>query len=234
MIVLITPTGGRPRQFSNCVYWMSRQTYQGSVLWIIVDDCEPITTAFDKKILPENWNVVYRCPKPVWKKGENTQSRNLLEAIQLVSKLPEVKGIFIIEDDDYYSPAYLEVMLEKLKGFDLAGEIKTIYYNLIDRSKYINKNINHSSLFQIVFKRKLIPVFEASCGNKFIDIKFCKAIKNKNLFAMEHPLSVGIKGMSGRAGIGIGHRKWSRFRPDPNLLQLKVLIGEDYKRYYST
>lgn len=43
MIVLITPTGARKNQFELCMRWMLRQTYQGNVVWIIVDDPVPVT-----------------------------------------------------------------------------------------------------------------------------------------------------------------------------------------------
>lgn len=233
MIVLITPTGGRPEQFANCVKWMKNQTYEKSVFWIIVDDCVPTTTTFDRWSLGCYWNVYHMYPTPAWKVGMNTQGRNLKQALQLVKQLPvaEVKGIFIIEDDDYYSPDYLQVMTEKLEGFDAAGTVKTMYYNIPRKCYYRNNNVNHSSLFQIAFKPNVIDILEDSCEDKFIDIKFCHNLKNLNLFASEKDLSVGIKGLPGRAGIGIGHRTNASYLPDPDLEQLKHLLGEDYKHY---
>jgi len=49
MIALITPTGARPKQIRLCAEWMKRQTYNGSVLWIVVDDAIPITVDLIQK-----------------------------------------------------------------------------------------------------------------------------------------------------------------------------------------
>lgn len=38
MMTLITPTGVRPKAWSICERLMARQTYDGPVQWVIVDD----------------------------------------------------------------------------------------------------------------------------------------------------------------------------------------------------
>jgi hypothetical protein len=136
MIVLITPTGGRPDQISICSHLMHKQTYQGKVVWIIVDDCIPQTTDFINVDFRENWTIIKIYPIPSWSSGQNTQARNILVGINtLLASYPkeEIEAIFIIEDDDYYKPVYLQRMTEQLKGFDIAGEINTIYYNVVHR-----------------------------------------------------------------------------------------------------
>lgn len=230
MIVLITPTGGRPKQFELCVQWMKRQTYTGKVVWIVVDDCVPITTDIITEDFREKWHIIKRHPKPVWRKGLNTQSRNLKIGIDIVKAFPQdwVEAIFIIEDDDYYRPTYLETMVKALQGFSLAGEVKTVYYNVNNRSFKINSNTAHTSLFQVCFAPNVIPAFESCFGDKFIDVNFCKKINNKNLFESVQ-LSIGIKGLPGRAGIGKGHVL--KGTPDSDLKKLKELLGQDYKYY---
>lgn len=231
MICLITPTGGRPKQFELCQRWMFNQTYTGKVLWIVIDDCYPFTTAI-KYDFPDNWMILHKYPEPFWSTGQNTQSRNLKVGIDIVKKFPkeQIEGIFIIEDDDYYSAEYLEKMVAKLKGFDVAGELYTVYYHVGIKKYHISKNNEHSSLFQTAFSFDMIPEFEKCYGEKFIDIKFFKNIKNVNLFSQEN-LAIGIKGLSGRSGIGIGHREQMYRNPDRNLDKLKELIGNDYLSY---
>jgi len=232
MIVLITPTGGRSRQFNLCCNWMRKQTYTGKVLWIIVDDCIPRTT-LNIEPFPKNWTIITKYPSPIWRNGDNTQSRNLKVGIDIIKSIPkkQVEGIFIIEDDDYYSPVYLEKMVVKLEGFTIAGEIYTMYYHIGEKKYRGDANVYHTSLFQTAFKTEAIPAFELSYGNKFIDIEFFKHVTNVNLFPRED-LAIGIKGMNGRGGIGGGHRRTMyKGLPDYNLAKLKEFIGEDYKYY---
>ena len=227
MIVLITPTGGRKKQFKLCQQWMRNQTYKGDVTWIIVDDVIP-KTSISKKI--SNWNIIEINPKPAWKGGMNTQSRNLKAGIDILKDIKDIEAVFIIEDDDYYSPNYLVEMLKRLKGFDAAGEINTVYYH-IPAKRYLEcHNRRHSSLFQTVFTMQGVSVFKNSLNTKFIDVEFWRNIKSKNLF-YEGNLSVGIKGLQGRPGIGIGHKEHRLREADINGEMLKELIGEDIKYY---
>lgn len=233
MIVLITPTGGRPKQFDLCQKWMFNQTYKGKVLWIIVDDCLPVTTEI-KYAFPDNWACVKKYPSPIWKRGDNTQGRNLKVGIDIVKTFPKehIEAIFIIEDDDYYSAEYLEKMVEKLKGFTVAGETTTIYYHTRLKKYLVSKNNEFTSLFQTAFTPEVIPEFEKCYGEKYIDIKFFRQIENKNLFLQEN-LAIGMKGLPGRTGIGMGHREYghSYKHDDKDLVMLKELLGNDYIHY---
>jgi hypothetical protein len=236
MIVLITPTGGRPKQFALCNRWMSQQTYTGKVLWIVVDDCLPMTTEINIP-LPENWTVVHKYPRPVWRVGVNTQTRNIQAGIDVVKALPQkqISGIFIIEDDDYYKPIYLEKMMRMLDGFDVAAEKFTIYYHVGIKSFHGSENRIHASLFQVCFKPMAIPVFENSMNCKFIDKRFFINAKGKgglkvNLFKRKD-YAIGIKGLNGRAGIGMGHNESTYRIKDTDLTNLKNFIGSDYTYY---
>jgi len=235
-IALITPTGGRSRQIRFCAEFMHKQDYPGQVLWVVVDDCEPVTTDVITKDFRENWIIRKIYPEKKWRPGLNTQSQNLMHGIEAVKEY-EVEAIFIIEDDDYYSSRYLSEMMKRLRGYDIAGEQKTIYYNAKIHTWFANGNTRHASLFQVAFTPLLLPMFQDICYKrvKFIDIIFFKSAAqagNKiNLFNSEH-LSIGIKGLSGRAGIGWGHRRNnSRMKADEELVKLKELTGADYKYY---
>jgi hypothetical protein len=233
MIALITPTGGRALQFSLCVKFINRQTYKGNVIWIIIDDCVPQTTDL---VIRDDWTVIKIFPSPVWHLGENTQSRNIREGIKYLfssySK-KDIEGIFIIEDDDYYKSSYLENMVIKLRGFNAAGETDTIYYNVVHRTYFSNQNFKHASLFQTAFTPEAVHILESCYDNRFIDCVFWSLVQNKNLF--KDRLSIGIKGLPGRAGIGAGHQRMGNMPEDRNMNYLKSIIGEDanlYKGYY--
>ena len=49
-VTLITPTGDRPQCFRLCEHWMRRQTYDGTVQWIVVDDGHSPTRATQGQI----------------------------------------------------------------------------------------------------------------------------------------------------------------------------------------
>lgn len=241
MIALITPTGARSKQIKLCAEWMRRQTYDGAVLWVIVDDCIPVTTDCIPADFRKNWVIEKVYPKPVWKHGENTQARNLLAAIGVVRKYTQVTEIFIIEDDDYYTPQYIDVMHKKLQGFNAAAQVDTLYYNVQTHVNKRHNNKKHGSLFQTGFVSAILPVFEnAVKGNsKFIDIYFWHLIglSKVNLFSYETDLAIGMKGMPGRGGIGNGHRMRSALQANDKsgritgFLSLKHLIGMNYLSY---
>lgn len=230
MIALLTPTGNRREQLRNCVRWMQNQTYKGEVLWVITDDCIPTTIDVVKTYFDRNWTINILYPKPAWQTGQNTQARNLYAGLRHIQN-QDVSHIFIIEDDDYYRPVYLERMMSLFNGYDVIGEMKTIYYNVVTRKWLRNMNTIHSSLFQTaITKDGLIDIFR-SMGHKFIDAELWKIAENKMLF-QENDLAIGIKGMPGRAGIGAGHRSTMTMNSDTNMVVLKKLIGDDAE-YFS-
>lgn len=240
MIILITPTGGRPDQITLCSFFMKRQAYTGKVIWIIIDDCQPRTTDFIPDNFHENWTIIKYYPTPLWQPGQNTQGRNLSVGIQILKQnysLSEIDGIFIIEDDDYYRPQYLERMMLSLPGFQATGERYTIYYNVYFRTFFTNPNTGHSSLFQTAFSTEVLPIFESCYGQKFIDMNFWSRLTKVNLFNGAN-LSIGIKGMPGRYGIGAGHTRLRNMPRDNDLNFLIAKIGiEDaniYKGYYGS
>jgi hypothetical protein len=210
---------------------MSRQTYTGQVLWVIVDDAIPHTIDWIPQI--RGWEILKVYPSPPWEPGLNTQARNMAAGMNVILshvKKEDIEGIFIIEDDDYYRPTYLERMVIRLQGYDLCGEMNTIYYNVHSRRYLVNGNTIHASLFQTAFSYNAIPQFEQSFEHKFIDCLFWSIVPNRILFA-ENDLAIGIKGLPGRAGIGAGHTRMMSMREDMGMGFLKSKIGEDAKLY---
>jgi hypothetical protein len=240
MIGLITPSGGRREQINICEKLMKRQTYQGDVVWVIVDDCIPQTIDTISNDFRKNWTIIKIYPIPSWQNGQNTQARNIVEGIQtLIDKYPEseIEAIFIIEDDDYYRPVYLERMMANFGSYDLIGEINTIYYNVVYRRHITNLNNIHASLFQTAFKYNVIDILNKCFSDTFIDCILWYKVTNKYLF-YENDLAIGIKGLPGRYGIGGGHENSTYMTPDTNLSYLINLIGKQdaelYARYYNT
>ena len=237
MIALVTPTGGRESQIRLCARLMKNQTHDGEVVWIIVDDCQPSTTDFIKDDFREGWTIIKRRPTPFWQPGYNTQARNISVGVNAVYenyREAEIDAIFIIEDDDYYRPIYLERMTARMNGYKVIGEVNTIYYNVFFRRHVANQNNLHASLFQVAFTFNAVPLFRQCYMDKFIDAKFFRLLGGSgvNLFFENH-LAIGIKGIPGRAGIGAGHGRQMNMKLDIDMDYLKSLIGNEDAGLYS-
>lgn len=225
MITLITTGGGRPEAFKLCEKYVARQTYKGDVQWIVADDNpnDPVKCTMGQE------HIFGALP---WKMGFNTLRYNLAAAI------PLIKGeyIFIIENDDYYAPKYIEVFLDFLKHAQMVGECDVTYVSLRSRGYKEMKNYQHASTCQTAFRRSYLPIFERAVhsGNQFFDIFLWNTARlqgHKTLLFSGMNLCVGMKGLPGRSGIGVGHTD-NDFIPDKDFIKLKQLIGpEDAKPY---
>lgn len=237
-ISLITPTGGRPEAFNLCEHWISQQTVKPDE-WIVVDDYPEATkTSMNQKVIRR---------EPFWKNKEMTLPINL--AMGIMAATGDI--IFVIEDDDWYSSNYIESMIKKIQNFDLVGEGLAKYYNIKTNFYYIHNNLNHAGLFQTVFKKEIskeiINLILSNKNEKYIDGLIWKFInRNKKIFISKSPLSIGIKGLPGRMGIGyfhtenscknfVGTTKLGVGKKDLSPFEtLKVWIGDkDVKKYYS-
>ena len=228
-ITLITPTGGRPEAFSLLERFISKQTYQGDIQWIVSDDCDPPT--------PCTMGQTIVRPTPLWQSGQNTQCRNLLSLIPLVLH----DKILICEDDDAYSPYYLETMSNRLDISPIVGETNAHYYNVSTRSYRVLSNVHHASLCQTGIRAEVLPSLSTVCQHNkpWVDMELWRTWRRSSqLFRPDPvtgPLCVGIKGMPGRIGIGSGHRVKFGGAPDPNGTVLRDWVGEDaevYMGYY--
>lgn len=223
-ITLITPTGGRGESFSLCERWMRNQTiWSDEIQWLLIDDCTP-RTEFS---LGQEY---HRGPKE-WKSGINTQRLNMDLA------LTKVKGdyIFIIEDDDYYAPTYLETMLDLLKHFNVVGEGNAKYYSLTVPGYKEMRNQSHASLCQTALRKEQLPLLESAVnsGEIYFDIVFWSNVADENISSClfyDKNLAVGVKGMPGRFGIGVGHKQKDYYF-DANCAKLSAWIGNDAQFY---
>lgn len=225
LVTLITPTGGRPEAFTQCEKYIKNQTVKNPLQWIVIDDCNPPTKC--------NLGQVYYRGTKTWEEGINTQRYNLDQAIS------HIKGeyIFIIEDDDYYSPTYLETMISLLQLAPIVGEGIAKYYNLKVPGHKILYNYENASLCQTAFRKGYIPDFYKALhsGEKLFDLEFWNKIKLKKIPALllwNLNLSIGIKGMPGRSGItGQGHEDKGYYY-DATFSKLKELVGPIEAQFY--
>lgn len=205
---------------------MQKQTYDGKVKWLIVDDGEiEQKTTFQRN----NWELQTIRPSHRWKQGANTQQKNLIAGLKEVSHNDK---LVIIEDDDYYSPEYLENVNKWLDDCNLVGESAARYYNVKSKKYRQLSNFFHASLCSTGMKSSAIDYFKAVCltNNHLIDMTLWKKYDgSKRLYRSN--LVVGLKGMVGRAGIGVGHKNDFIGDIDKDGSVLKKWLNDDVSLY---
>jgi len=220
-VTIITPTGGRPECFDLLTRYVNRQETDRHIVWVIVDDCKPrtpcprVTEGITPLVINPDW---------VWD-GMNTQAASLSEALSVI---PDDSVVLIMEDDDWYSPQYVERMAKALEGADLVGEVPSVYYHVSGLAKTMGTpETGHCSLGATGMKGAALQRFRKICSthDRRIDQRLWGAFKGKKR-QLPQGHNVGIKGMPGRYGIGIGHK------PRGKPMQLRDLIGADAD-YYS-
>lgn len=224
-IALITPTGGRPKAWALCERYLSRQTYPEWV-WYIVDDCEPM----QEYTLP-NQQIVIR-PEWRWKPGQNTQARNM-HLLLTTAVAAGANTILIIEDDEWYSPRYVEQMVELLQHWPIVGEGKAKYYCIKNRTWRIYDNIDYACLcrtgISATYASELMRHFDDYPEN--IDKHFWRNCSEQGKVVFDLHLSVGIKGMPGRLGLSRAHQGHKSYAQDRHGNKLAEWIGVDTKWY---
>jgi hypothetical protein len=235
MITLITPTCDRPEAFSLCEFWMSRQTYDGEIQWIVVDDGNtPVCTT-------QGQEYIRREP------GSATQhslKQNFLEGL----KHSKGDKIFVIEDDDYYAPEYIETLANELNNYNLVGLKNHIFYYLSSRSWYNFPNYNSKNpkipishlcrtAFNSCLKDNIINIVSnISPGATYVDREIWTNIEhNKNFYnnKFNNLLSIGIKNMPGKSGPTHNQSRYCGLNKnyDIDMSYLKKIIGNDYLYY---
>ena len=109
----------------------------------------------------------------------------------------------------------------------LIGECPSRYYNVKTRCLRLPQNVSHASLCQTGFPLSLVPKILDVMGNEtWIDMALWSKIPG---VLREDYNCVGIKGLPGRAGVGVGHQPGGQ--PDPDLTILRDWIGDDVEVY---
>lgn len=229
-VTIITPTRDRPYAFALCERWMRRQTLAWDQ-WLVIDDG-------DEPAVPTcGQQHIRRAPSA----QRNTLPQNMLEALK------HIRGdrVVMVEDDEYYAPTYVEAVVRGLDMRPLAGERHARYYNVQDRrwSEKTPNDTKHCSLARTGFRVELIPRMEQAatiCLEQdivFVDLYFwgergpIPRIVHQNVSGQQ-ALSVGIKGMPGRGGLGSGHRPGALPHHDPHGTKLIEWIGRTDANVY--
>ena len=237
-VTLITPTGDRHAAFKQAEHYFSKQTWDGPVQWIVVDDgATPTPTSnlsAQQYIKVPSADQLGCCPGD--RKAESLTG-NVLTALEHV----QFDKIIIWEDDDYYSPDYISQQVLRLNRFELVGEGCAHYYNVYERMYRVNRNTKHASFCQTALRASAIHALYTSCLKRtsaFIDGRLWTKALNKFVFQDTRHV-IGIKGMPGRTGVGMGHRpkKGAKvragFKDDKLLAVLKQWLPTEYVDFYA-
>ena len=199
------------------------------VQWIVVDDGYPKTKC--------TMNQLYVRGPVDWHDGYNTQRDNMNTAFSLIDK--DADYIFIIEDDDYYAPMYLEQSVRYLEKVDLVGLYNVCYYHVGTPSYMHMMNCTHASLANTAFTKNCLELLyrAINSGNMYFDIHLWGLAIERNIkrHLYKEELAVGTKGLPGRGGIGYGHRNRDKFKDDPEYKYLEKMIGkancDEYRKF---
>jgi glycosyltransferase involved in cell wall biosynthesis len=224
-ISLVTPTCDRPVAFELCEKLIARQTRQPDE-WIVADGGAFATRCTFGQI------HIYD-PRPP---GAVNFGRNLLNGIQRASG----DLVIIIEDDDWLAPTHLERMIRLAESRPDAWLIGSddiqAYYNVAARVWRTFNNVG-ASLCQTGMRASVLRSFGAIINhclerNSYgIDTMLWRQTP-RDRWAIAHELTVlGIKGLPGRAGLGVGHRPGVGWTPDADLAKLRSWIGDDAELY---
>lgn len=238
-VTALTCTGDRPVCLSLMAKWMDSQSLKPDQ-WLVIDDGKvPFVPTMD-------CDYVYRNPQ----RTDPVHTLNL----NIEFAIPYIIGdvILFCEDDEYYSPKYIKTMVEKIQGREAVGICRSKYYNLPARTYYVHNTLDHASLAQTGVMKDYLPKLQTLLsGDPFIDIRIWEDIGGKKVshnggrpagkefvlgggrgFLFDDGndcLYVGMKGMSGRKGIGAGHRGTGS--SDANFEVLRRWIPKDYQTY---
>ena len=221
-VTVITPTGDRPEALALLRRWMATQTRQPDQ-WLIIDDGK-------KRVKKEEFpgaTVIRRRPRtddPPCTLGENLKA-----AVPLVAH----DKVLVMEDDDWYGPAYIETMAVLLDAHEVVGISGTNYYHPgIPGFREMGRG-DHASLSQTGIRKSALPeLLRAIPGDGVlpdcsVDLRLWKNCNgNGHLITGEGlKLHCSIKGMPGRPGAGVGHDK-RFYTVDPDLIKFNEWCGD--------
>ena len=198
MLNVITPAGDRHEAWALAQEYMAAQSFPGPVRWIVTDDGhKPLKATFRR----EGYSLeIHRLP-PM---AGNSQSRNLNHALGLADLN---SAVVCWEDDDVYLPGYLQTMVDALATADLVGEAPSRYYNVATSRWRVMGTRGHASLACTALRGPAVDLLREICrkGSRRIDMDLWGQFRGTKRL-LDTANVIGIKGLPGRAGIGVGHR----------------------------
>jgi hypothetical protein len=174
---------------------------------------------------------------PIPPKQLKTHTINARAGLHKVSE----GSVFIIDDDDYYAPTYIEKMSEYLRDHDIVGTSREIEYSLRIGGGYqeINRHrftTNHHTGFNTSILNHIYYVIDNSDDPR-MDLFVWDHIKKNTDVKWAMPVFSPYICVSFKQwpavynGYCQNHRKSFLGSSDSHLISLKNLLGNDFDRY---
>lgn len=207
--VLIPDRGDRPKFMANCLRMMDRQTLKPYT--IIVEGIPPVNSMCDI----------------------TKRYRNGYDKISHLSKYVEnIDLIALIENDDFYSPTYLEYMAKAWEQHgrpNIFGTNYTIYYHLKLRKYFVFEHFDRASAMNTFIKPGLEIKWPLD-HDPYTDLHLWRDIPGKTIKPDYH-ISVGIKHGEGEVGGEFHVNMLDRFNIEDNGF-LKEIMDQDSFKFY--
>lgn len=218
-VTLITPTGGRPECIQRCHEFIKRNKTNLKVQWIIVND-------FDDTYYEFATDMIFN--KKIGDRNKNPIGSSIKQALKYIKS----DFVLFIEDDDWYSSDYIQYYYDNLQRCSLFGQGFAKYYNIKNRSYEIRPNSTTASLCQTGIRTDFL-IKNINCFDDeyapFNDMKLWEHVDEDKVLELESNKCVGIKGSTGRLGLGDGHKNLQN--KDLDLNKLKDWVGSDFQLY---
>jgi hypothetical protein len=201
--------------------WIELQTYDEPWQWLVVGE------DFRGYSFTHGQDIVWRHQQH----GERLHSY----CLNILAALPHIVGdkIIICEDDDWYSPDYVDVMDALLDQAPLVGNVPALFLNVRFRTLRAYANPSHASLGQTALRSEVVPVLAAIArrGSPSMDLMLWREWCGGTILYREVGFHVSCKGMPGTPGIASEHRA-PRGQPDPEFRIARQLgLPEIYSAY---
>lgn len=209
MIGVLVPTvpKSRPNFLEFCIKQIARQTIQPDLV-VIVDDPKPEHLSKD---------ITWR-----YKIGLERLRQN------------GVKVAFLIEDDDWYSPNYIEIMLreyEKAGRPEIFGINQSIYYHILVDKYWVSDHEGRASAMSTLLSVEAMETFQwGRDDDPWFDIAVWKQLKGRTMNMPKQPIAIGIKHGLGIHG-GVGHNTGFHHYKPTFRSYLANIVGNDISFY---
>jgi hypothetical protein len=184
---------------------------------------------------PDEWFIIDQSVLP-WKAG----TKDLTKRVRIGCDMAKASGceaVLIMEDDDWYSPDYIKLMLDmwQRKGKpQLFGVGYTLYFHIKASKYWMSRHEGRASLMSTLIRTDALELFTWPSDNHiWLDIDLWKQLKGAT-HNFSKLISTGIKHGIGDTG-GVGHNSgFSKYRPDPAWSQLKMALSNEDIQFYKS
>jgi len=216
--VIIPDKNDRPRFLENCLRMIEAQTFKPHIIKLVNNKFLEINS--EGYVVPQE-DV---CDITLRYRYGYESLRN-----------QDIDVVFLMENDDWYSPTYIETMLKELEKHDrpdIFGTNYTIYYHIKLFSHLTMLHNRRSSAMSTILKPDLNFNW-CSDNEPYTDLHLWNVIKGVT-FKPEKHICIGIKHGTGLCGGRLHSERLHRYiNKDINKSFLKAALDPESFKFYS-